>query len=144
MLPEALRIPCVAAILIDPAGRVLLIQRDARPGLAFPGWWTLPGGKVEPGETPDAAIRREVAEELGIAPELAAWRVYDRPHHRPIDGRAVTIVQHGYEGRLAARTTIALGEGQAYAFHPRAALAALSIAYGFDRLLAEYFVERIP
>lgn len=144
MLPESLRIPCVAAILLDPAGRALLIQRDARPDLEFPGGWTLPGGRVEPGETPDAAIRREVTEELAITPSLVPWRVYDRPHHRPIDGRAVTVVQHVYTGRLTAREPITLGEGQAYAFHARAAIATLPVAYGFAHLLAEYLLERIP
>ena len=144
MLPETQRIPCVAAILADPAGRVILIQRDERPDLAFPGWWTLPGGRVEPGETPEEAIRREVAEELGVAPPLRAWRVYDRPHHHPLAGRAVIVVQHVYTGQVAAEAAITLGEGQAYAFVDRKALDGLPIAYGFDHLLAEYLLERFP
>lgn len=54
----------VAAALIDPAGRVLVQQRPA--GTAMAGLWEFPGGKVEPGETPEAALVRELAEELGI------------------------------------------------------------------------------
>ncbi len=54
----------VAAALIDPRGRVLVQQRP--PGKSMAGLWEFPGGKIERGETPDAALVREVREELGI------------------------------------------------------------------------------
>ena len=55
----------VAAVaLVDPDGRVLLAQRP--PGKSMAGLWEFPGGKVEPGETPEAALIRELKEELGI------------------------------------------------------------------------------
>jgi 8-oxo-dGTP diphosphatase len=54
----------VAAALVDADGRVLLQQRP--PGKALPYLWEFPGGKVEPGETPEAALIRELEEELGI------------------------------------------------------------------------------
>ena len=53
-----------AVALIDPDGRVLLAQRPAGKSLA--GLWEFPGGKVEQGETPEAALIRELQEELGI------------------------------------------------------------------------------
>ncbi|MFN3641368.1 MAG: (deoxy)nucleoside triphosphate pyrophosphohydrolase [Gemmobacter sp.] len=53
-----------AAALIDPDGRVLIAQRPE--GKAMAGLWEFPGGKVEPGETPEAALIRELREELGI------------------------------------------------------------------------------
>lgn len=53
-----------AVALIDADGRVLLAQRPA--GKAMAGLWEFPGGKVEPGETPEAALIRELQEELGI------------------------------------------------------------------------------
>lgn len=54
----------VAAAMVDRDGRVLVQQRP--PGTAMAGLWEFPGGKVEPGETPEAALIRELAEELGI------------------------------------------------------------------------------
>lgn len=53
-----------AVALIDAEGRVLLAQRPEGKSLA--GLWEFPGGKVEPGETPEAALIRELKEELGI------------------------------------------------------------------------------
>lgn len=54
----------VAAALADPGGRVLMQQRPT--DRAFGGLWEYPGGKLEPGEGPVAALVRELAEELGI------------------------------------------------------------------------------
>ncbi|MFF0831829.1 MULTISPECIES: (deoxy)nucleoside triphosphate pyrophosphohydrolase [unclassified Streptomyces] len=56
----------VGAALLD-AGRLLAARRSAPPELA--GRWELPGGKVEPGECPEDALTRELAEELGIDAE---------------------------------------------------------------------------
>ena len=53
-----------AVALIDRDGRVLLAQRPE--GKSMAGLWEFPGGKVEPGETPEAALVRELHEELGI------------------------------------------------------------------------------
>jgi 8-oxo-dGTP diphosphatase len=53
-----------AAALVDPDGRVLIAQRPE--GKAMAGLWEFPGGKIEQGESPEAALMRELAEELGI------------------------------------------------------------------------------
>jgi len=53
-----------AAALVDRDGRILVQQRP--PGKPMAGLWEFPGGKVEPGETPEAALIRELREELGI------------------------------------------------------------------------------
>jgi 8-oxo-dGTP diphosphatase len=53
-----------AVALVDADGRVLLAQRP--PGKSMAGLWEFPGGKVNQGETPEAALVRELAEELGI------------------------------------------------------------------------------
>ncbi|MCT9078995.1 (deoxy)nucleoside triphosphate pyrophosphohydrolase [Streptomyces fulvoviolaceus] len=60
------RIVVVGAALLD-GGRLLAARRSAPPELA--GRWELPGGKVEEGETPEAALVRELREELGVETE---------------------------------------------------------------------------
>ena len=55
----------VAVALVDADGRVLIAQRPA--GKALAGLWEFPGGKLDPGERPEAALIRELDEELGIA-----------------------------------------------------------------------------
>ena len=74
-----------ACALIDPDDRVLLAQRP--PGKAMAGLWEFPGGKVDAGETPEEALIRELAEELGIetkaaclAPLTFASHAYDDFH----------------------------------------------------------------
>lgn len=62
--PETLIILVVAAALVDRDGQFLVQQRPA--GKQHGGLWEFPGGKVEPGETPEAALVRELREELQI------------------------------------------------------------------------------
>ena len=75
----------VAVALIDVDGRVLIARRPEGKQLA--GLWEFPGGKVEPGERPEAALIRELREELGIevsesclAPFVFASHAYDSFH----------------------------------------------------------------
>lgn len=75
----------VAVALIDVDGRVLIAKRPEGKKLA--GLWEFPGGKVEPGERPEAALIRELSEELGIevsesclAPFVFASHAYDSFH----------------------------------------------------------------
>ena len=86
MTAHPTRVVLVAAVaLIDADGRVLLAQRP--PGKSMAGLWEFPGGKVEAGETPEAALIRELTEELGIdtqasclAPLTFASHSYDDFH----------------------------------------------------------------
>ena len=81
-----MKIVLVSAVaLIDRDGRILLAQRPV--GKSMAGLWEFPGGKVEPGETPEAALIRELHEELGIntwssclAPLTFASHSYDDFH----------------------------------------------------------------
>lgn len=75
----------VAVALIDPDGRVLIAERPE--GRSMAGLWEFPGGKVEAGETPEAALVRELEEELGIsthasclAPFTFASHAYEKFH----------------------------------------------------------------
>ena len=71
-----------AAALVDIDGRVLIAKRPAGKQLA--GMWEFPGGKVEPGETPEACLIRELHEELGITVSHACLAPF-------------VFASHGYE-----------------------------------------------
>jgi 8-oxo-dGTP diphosphatase len=60
------RIRCVGAVIKDADGRLLLIKRGHEPGA---GLWSLPGGRIEPGETDEQAVRREIREETNLTVE---------------------------------------------------------------------------
>ena len=70
----------VAVALIDADGRVLLAQRPA--GKAMAGLWEFPGGKVQPGETPEAALIRELREELDVDVTAACLAPFTFASHR--------------------------------------------------------------
>lgn len=80
-LPKPL-VLVVAAALVRGDGRVLLAQRPE--GKSMAGLWEFPGGKVDPGEAPEAALARELKEELAI-------------EVREADLEAFAFVSHGYE-----------------------------------------------
>ena len=63
-VPAGGLVPCVGAIITDRAGRLLLIRRGHPPAR---GLWSVPGGRVEPGETDERALVREIREETGLA-----------------------------------------------------------------------------
>jgi 8-oxo-dGTP diphosphatase len=62
-------VACVGAVVLDSRGRLLLIRRGHEPGR---GLWSVPGGRVEPGESVAAAVEREVREETGLAVRAGA------------------------------------------------------------------------
>lgn len=94
------RIPCVGAIVRDGAGRLLLVQRGHDPEA---GRWSLPGGRVEAGETDAEALAREMREETGLI--VTAGPLVGAVERPGSDGTVLDI--RDYEatvtgGRLAA------------------------------------------
>ena len=69
MAEKQQRVVFAASAVVWRAGKVLLVRRGRPPGKDF---WSLPGGKIEPGETPEAAALREVQEETGLLPEFCS------------------------------------------------------------------------
>jgi ADP-ribose pyrophosphatase YjhB (NUDIX family) len=63
MTERAPTVPCVGGLTYDDAGRLLVVQRANEPGR---GLWSVPGGRVEPGEDDAAALVREMHEETGL------------------------------------------------------------------------------
>ncbi len=60
---EVRLVPCAGAVVRDARGRLLLVRRGTEPGR---GLWSVPGGRIEPGETAQEAAVREVEEETGL------------------------------------------------------------------------------
>jgi 8-oxo-dGTP diphosphatase len=79
----------VAAALVDGQGRVLLQQRS--PGRSLAGTWEFPGGKIEDGELPEAALIRELKEELGISTERACLAPATFASH-PVEGSHMLLL----------------------------------------------------
>ncbi|MFP4518624.1 MAG: (deoxy)nucleoside triphosphate pyrophosphohydrolase [Oceanicaulis sp.] len=74
-----------ACALVDPDGRVLVARRPEGKELA--GQWEFPGGKIEPGESPEQALIRELREELGVEPCEQCLQPFAFASHAFEDGR---------------------------------------------------------
>jgi len=115
-----------AAIFRD--GQVLLVERSAPPR---PGVWSLPGGKVEPGERAIEAARREVMEETGITAEIDGLvDIHDVIVHDAGGTLTAHYVLSVFHGRWIAGEPVAASDAAAAAFYDLAAIDALKTTPG--------------
>lgn len=96
-MPESRQPPNAASVALIDRDRVLLIQRATKP---YFGMWSLPGGRLEPGETPERAAEREIMEEVG----LRVWRLHPIKRMFLGDGNFVLQVYatEAFEGEIVA------------------------------------------
>ena len=113
---------------------MLLLLRDDIPTIPYPGMWDIPGGHVEPGETPFDCIVREMKEEMGF--DLTGHRLFarikfpDRIEH--------TFWKHAN----LDLDRIHLTEGQRLCWFTEAEARLIVLAYGFNRVINRFFDER--
>jgi 8-oxo-dGTP diphosphatase len=122
----------VAALIRDGGGRLLLQQ--ALPGKPHAGQWEFPGGKVESGENPRFALRREIAEELGLTIDEGAATPAGFADEAGDDSRpAIVLILYDcrqWQGEPQSR------EGQAWGWFTPEEAAALPLPR-IDRVLLE-------
>ena len=120
-------------VLVDADGRILMQLRDDIPTIADPGCWVVPGGEIDPHETPEDGARREFLEETGyhIGPgdmRLALTRDLPRP-------QGTTERQYYFLGRYDGAQTITCYEGQELRFIDPDELAGLKTSPGLAEVI---------
>jgi 8-oxo-dGTP diphosphatase len=99
----------VMVLLFDRRGRLLVYLRDDKPEIPFPNHWDFIGGHLEAGETPEAALVREVKEEIGV--DLREWVFFGR--YVCNEGDAYPNIKHLYWARIEKTAEeLTLYEGQ--------------------------------
>lgn len=103
--------PTVALAILQQGDQFLMQLRDDNPNILYPGHWGFFGGHVEPGETADAGVRRELLEEIGYCPGHLV--LYDRHED-------TYVIRHIYCGELDVDLDqLVLGEGSDLALFTR-------------------------
>ncbi|HEX2315955.1 MAG TPA: NUDIX domain-containing protein [Thermomonospora sp.] len=128
---------CVGAIVRDEAGRLLVVRRGRPPG---EGLWSVPGGRVEPGESDPAAVAREVLEETGLAVTVGALTGTVR---RPGPG-GVTYEIHDYAATAVGGALRAGDDAAEARWVTPAELRALPTSPGLVAALTEWRVLPPP
>ena len=119
-MTEPLRIrPATRALVLSRRTSVLLVRFEFPAGTR----WALPGGGIEPGETPLVALRRELREEIGLVDPMIGPHIWTREHH-------VRFIDGNWDGQREQIHLVEVDDE----FEPRPEL-------GWDRLRAEYLHE---
>lgn len=142
VIPEELQV--VKALIVNPDGHYLMQLRDDIPHIAYPGHWSLFGGAVEPGESDESGMRRELEEELCFQPlEI-----------KPLIRFEYTIPQHGIRVRrvvafealidVSAIAGLELREGAAMGFRTVDELSVQSNVVPWDLCMVQMHARVLP
>jgi 8-oxo-dGTP diphosphatase len=121
-------------ILLNRNNEVLLLLRDNKVDIPFPNMWDIPGGKVEVGEEPEFAVRREINEELGIANlgEISLFKIIT----------SEKITDYIFWKRLDLNPNeIDLQEGQRIEYFDIARIRKTKLAFNYNEVLESFYYE---
>ena len=128
----------VGIILINAEAKVLLQLRCEDERL-YPNRWTLPGGKVEEGESPEQAIVREVKEELGL--DLHDYNLFKTIIENAPDE---LIERHIYWGNISKRVeNLELGEGSALKYFSAKSILRLRVAFDLKPVIKDFLSRHV-
>jgi len=119
-------------ILLNNNNEVLLILRDDKLSIPFPNMWDIPGGRVEIGEKPEEAIRREMIEEMGLADlgEINLFNIFTYEN----------ITDYIFWKRLDLNPEeIDLKEGQRIEYFSLERIRKTNLAFNYNKVLEEFF-----
>jgi ADP-ribose pyrophosphatase YjhB (NUDIX family) len=123
----------VGAVVFDAQGRLLMIQRGHDPGA---GLWSIPGGRIEPGETDEQAVVRELLEETNL--QVMVGRLVGSVRREGPGGTVIDI--RDYAATVAAGTLCAGDDAADARWVTAAELALLEVAEGLIEALTEWGV----
>ena len=121
-------------ILLNSNNEVLLLLRDDKVDIPFPNMWDIPGGKVESGESPENAIRREMMEELELQNlgDLNLFKIFTSEN----------LTDYVFWKRLDLNPgNIVLHEGQRIEYFSLERIIETHLAFNYNKVLEEFFSE---
>ena len=118
-------------IFLDDRSRILLLLRDDKPDIPYPNMWDVPGGHVDPGETPDDCIIREMKEEMEL--ELREFSLFSIME---FDDRIEYVF---WKKENLVISEIRLHEGQRIEWFTEGRVKKNRLAYGFNRIARDFY-----
>ena len=120
-------------LFVNDNSEILLFLRDNKPDIPFPGFWDIPGGHLEKGETPEHCIVREMKEEMDL--DLKGFQLFLKSENKE-------KVEYLFWKKVNLDIdTIHLTEGQRLKWFARNEVKKTQLAYNFNQLIEEFFVN---
>lgn len=125
------RISGAGIILLNSNNQVLLILRDNKPGIPFPGMWDIPGGHIEPGETAIDTVKREMFEEMFLElGQINLFKIYE----------SEDLIDNVFWKKIDLDPgKIELMEGQKLQYFSRQDIKNLKLAFNYNVVIEEFF-----